>query len=259
MPVEKFYGLDLASQKIENVGDGTSATDGVNLGQLWAVQRGKSWKDAVRAASTGNVTLATPGASMDGVTLTNPSRVLLKNQTTGAENGIYDWTGAATPLSRAVDADSTAELNGATVSVLQGTVNGNLVYTQTADDVVVGTDAIAWAYVGGDGGFTVAGSGLTGSGVTVDVGQGTGISVGADAVGIDTAVVPRYVTQDSTASATITVTHNWNSRKVGVEVVNNSTGGTEHPSLVRNLNTVVVTFPSAVGAGDYTVNLTRFS
>jgi hypothetical protein len=252
-------GLDVNNQRITQLADPTSATDAVNRQFLEAFVRGLSWKDEVRAASTANVSLAAPGTTLDGVTLVANDRVLLKNQTAPAENGVYVWTASGSALTRALDIDTSAEFNSATVSVMEGTVNANTMWVQTADNPTVGTTAIAWVAVGAGSGFTVAGAGLTGSGSTVDVGAGTGISVAADAVAIDVAVVPRYLTFQSAASATWTMTHSWNSRAVVVSIYRTSDGTEIFPSLVRNLNDVVVTFPAAVGADEYRSVLIRAS
>lgn len=102
-------------------------------------------KDAVRAASTANVTVATPGASLDGVTLSVGDRILLKDQTTGSENGIYVWNGAAVPATRATDFDTNAEVNqGASTDVVEGTANGNTRWLLTNTTVVLGTTALTF-------------------------------------------------------------------------------------------------------------------
>jgi len=84
------------------------------------------WKDPVRAASTANVTIASAlvnGLVMDGVTLATGDRVLLKNQTNQAENGIYVVV-ASGAASRAPDADTAAKIWGMHVHVLGGTIAG---------------------------------------------------------------------------------------------------------------------------------------
>jgi phage-related tail fiber protein len=148
---KKFLtGIDVSNQKIIQLADGTAPTDAVNLQQMQAFVRGLSWKQSVRAASTANVTLATPGASMDGYTLVSGDRVLLKDQTASGQNGIYVWTGAAAALTRALDADSSAELLGATVYVESGTVNADKAFTQTADAIAtLNTSPVTFAQFGG--------------------------------------------------------------------------------------------------------------
>jgi hypothetical protein len=95
----------------------------------------KRMKEPVRAASTATVTLASPGATIDGVTLVAGDRVLLKNQASTFENGIHTWSGAAVALVRTADADSAADFTyGFFVFVREGTANAATywVMTQTA-------------------------------------------------------------------------------------------------------------------------------
>jgi hypothetical protein len=105
-----------------------------------------AWKDPVAVATTANITLSGE-QTIDGV-LTSGSRVLVKDQSNAEENGIYD--SAAGAWSRSTDADAAAELEGAAVSVQQGTVNKNRLYIQTADNITLGTTDIAWQQNGFD-------------------------------------------------------------------------------------------------------------
>lgn len=104
--------------------------------------QGLTWKTAVKSASTANMTLSGQ-QSNDGLALLAGDRVLVKNQTTASQNGIYVvQTGAWT---RALDADTAAELDGAAVFIQQGTVNADTSYTENATIVTIGTDAVTWA------------------------------------------------------------------------------------------------------------------
>lgn len=92
---------------------------------------GLSWKQEVRAATTTNGTLASAfanGQTIDGVTLVTGDRILLKNQSAGAENGIYVVAASGAPA-RATDADSGAELVNATCFVSEGTANADTMWT----------------------------------------------------------------------------------------------------------------------------------
>jgi hypothetical protein len=138
----------------------------------------KRIKQPVRAASTANVTLATPGATIDGVTLSSGDRVLLKNQSTASQNGIYVWTGAASALTRAADADSADDfVYGFMTYVREGTANANTYwqFSQTAS-VTLGSTAITFTSIASGavgvtsialsmpGEFSVTGSPVTSSG-----------------------------------------------------------------------------------------------
>lgn len=104
------------------------------------------FKNSVRVASTGNVNVSSPGASIDGITLAVGNRVLLKDQSTPAQNGIYVWKGAATPMVRGSDADQSGELTaGSATYVEQGTVSQKKTYTlTTTGTIVVGTTPLVY-------------------------------------------------------------------------------------------------------------------
>lgn len=189
-PKKFFWGLDSTGQRVIRVGDAVDGSDAPNLAQVKELIDGKSWKVSVRAASTANVTLTAPGATIDGVTLRAQDRVLLKNQTAGAENGIWVWTSASAALTRASDANTAAKLEAAAVGVESGNVNADRFYSQNVDDIVLGTTALVWALTSGPGaysgtnGVTVQGSTI--SGVADPAG---GLVVGGAGFGIDRAVV----------------------------------------------------------------------
>lgn len=114
--------------------------------------RGISWKEHVRCATTANITIATAlnaGDVIDGITLAAGNRVLVKDQSTGSQNGIY--IAGTTPV-RAADMDqdlTTAvvaeEIAGAFVYVAEGTANGGtLWHTTNPDGDTIGTDALTW-------------------------------------------------------------------------------------------------------------------
>ena len=148
---------------------GFGATSLVSKEYVDAVKVGLDFKDSVRVATTANVTVSGPGAAIDGVTLSSSDRVLLKNQSTASENGIYIFNGAASALTRATDADSTAEVtSGMFTFVEEGTVNADSGFVLTTDgSITVGSTALAFAQFSGAGQI-VAGDGLTKSGNQLD-------------------------------------------------------------------------------------------
>nr|WP_051410161.1 DUF2793 domain-containing protein [Mesorhizobium sp. LNHC220B00] len=137
---------------------------------------GLSWKQAVRAATTANGTLASAfanGSAIDGVTLATGDRILLKNQSSASENGIYVVAASGAPA-RATDADSGAELVDASVYVSEGTTLADTQWTCTTNaPITPGSTSLAFAQAG-IGGFTAASTteALTGTdtskGVTPD-------------------------------------------------------------------------------------------
>src|SRR5574343_1048193 len=91
--------------RILNLPDAIAAGQPVTFDQLNSAIEGLSWKDNVRVATQGNINLASPGATIDGVTMVSGDRVLVKAQTTQADNGIYIWNGAAVAMTRSLDAN----------------------------------------------------------------------------------------------------------------------------------------------------------
>lgn len=297
MAVKFKKGVDLSNQRAINVADPTSGTDGANKQYVDAVARGLDWKSEVVAASTANVNLASPGTTLDGVTLSagmqnvagigSVTRVLLKDQSAPAENGIYDWNGGSSALTRSADADTGQELSGATVTVQRGTVNADRVYRVTTDDAItLGTTAIAFSQVGagqsysadGNGlelsgtvfsveldGTTLAksasglriGSGAAGNGLTeasgvLAVGQGTGMSVSADAVGIDTSVVVRKYAANCVATTNPqTFTHGLGTDDIQVTVWEGSE--MVFCDVTKGAGTAIVDFGAAPTASQYRV------
>lgn len=181
-------GLDLSNQKIVSLADPSSASDAATKQYVDNVARGLDWKPSVRAATTANGTLATAfenGDVIDGVTLATGDRVLLKNQSTGAENGIYTVNASGAPT-RAVDADADSEVtSGLAVSVTEGTVNGDKTFVLTTDDpITVGTTALSFSQLGGGTTYT-AGDGLSDSPTnTFNVATGAGLEISSDTVRI---------------------------------------------------------------------------
>ena len=135
-----------------------------------AVKVGLDFKDSVRVASTGNVTISNPGASIDGVTLSSGDRVLLKNQSTASENGIYVFNGSSSAMTRATDANADAEVtSGMFTFVEEGTVNADSGFVLTTDgSITVGSTSLSFAQFSGAGQIT-AGDGMSKTGNTLDV------------------------------------------------------------------------------------------
>ena len=135
-----------------------------------AVKVGLDFKDSVRVASTANLTLSGPGASIDGISLSSGDRVLVKNQSTASQNGIYVWNGAGSAMTRATDADANAEVTaGMFVFVEEGTVNADQGFVLTTDgSITVGSTSLSFTQFSGAGQI-VAGDAITKSGNQLDV------------------------------------------------------------------------------------------
>lgn len=250
-------GADMNNKNIVNLADGSSATDAVTKQQLDAAVRGLSWKQAVRAATTTNGTLATAfanGQTIDGVTLATGDRILLKNQTTGSENGIYVVAASGAPT-RALDADSSAEIDSMAVFVESGTVNADRMYVLSTDNPTLGSTSLTYAQLGGSGSVYVAGSGLTESPAgTFNVGAGTGISVNADDVQINTSIVPRKNAQDCVATTNPqNFAHGGTAPDVIAQVVRKSDGVVVDCDVTIGATNISVDWGAAPSAAEYRV------
>ena len=106
------------------------------------------------------LTLSVAVTVIDGHPLNNLDRILVKNQTPAARNGIYTWATGGTTLTRAADFNTGAEINGGDfVFVENGNLYNNTGWVQTEEVVTVGTDSVVWQQFAGAGTYT-AGSGL---------------------------------------------------------------------------------------------------
>ena len=155
------------SQKITNLADPTADADAANKGYVDGVAQGLDVKDSVVATTTANGTLSTAfanGQSIDGVTLQTGDRILIKNQTTASQNGIYNVNASGAP-SRATDMATGSNAAGAFVFVEQGTINAENGFTCTSDtgSAVVGTNNLTFAQFSGAGQI-IAGNGIAKSG-----------------------------------------------------------------------------------------------
>lgn len=183
--------LDINSNKLVGVADPSSDQDVATKAYVDAIAQGLSIKASVRAATTTAGTLATSfenGDTIDGVTLATNDRILVKNQVAGSENGLYLVNASGAPT-RTMDANSGAELvAGIFTFVNEGTINANSGWVQTTiGTITVDTTALVFTQFSGAGQI-MAGTGMTKTGNTLDVGAGTGITVASDSVSVDNTV-----------------------------------------------------------------------
>jgi hypothetical protein len=202
--------LAMNSQKITGLADPTAAQDAATKAYVDGVAQGLDAKISVRAATTADITLSGT-QTIDGVAVIAGDRVLVKNQATNTQNGIY--VVAAGAWSRATDADTWNELIAAFTFVEEGTANADTGWVSTVNaGGTIGSTAVAFVQFSSAGAYT-AGTGMVSSGNTFNV-QGTAnrISVTADNVDIDAA----YVGQTSITTLGTIATGTWNATAIGV-------------------------------------------
>jgi hypothetical protein len=123
---------------VDNTSDTNKPVSTAQQAAIDAAIAGLSWKAKVRAATTAAGTLATDfenGDSIDGVTLATGDRILIKNQASATENGIYVVAASGAPT-RSTDADSGAELVNASVYVSEGTANADKQFVCTTNATI---------------------------------------------------------------------------------------------------------------------------
>ena len=211
--------FSMNDNKITNVAAPTADTDAANKAYVDAARSGLDVKQSVRLASTssdGNVDLtgSTPTTALDSVSLADGDRVLLKDQSDAAENGIYIYAAAGNTFTRSADADAPAELNAGTFFfVEEGTENGDAGYVLSSDNpLTIGTDDLVFTQFSGTGQI-IAGAGLTKTGNQVDaVGTTDRITVNADSIDI----ASTYVGQSSITTVGSISTGTWEATDVAV-------------------------------------------
>jgi len=175
------------SQKITNLADPTSDNDAANKGYVDSVAQGLDVKDSVKVATTANITLSGT-QTIDGVAVSADERVLVKNQNTASENGLYLCK--ASTWTRTDDLAAGADAAGAFAFVEQGTVNGDNAFVCSSDkgSAVTGTNNLTFVQFSGAG-QVIAGDGLDKSGNTlsVDLKSNGGLVIESTEIAIDLA------------------------------------------------------------------------
>ena len=178
--------INVSSARITSLGTPTQTTDAATKAYVDSQLQGLDVKNSVRVATTANGTLSSAfanGQTVDGVTLATGDRILLKNQSTGSQNGIYTVNASGAPT-RATDFDADSEVTGGTFFfVEEGTTNGDNGFVMTNDGTVtVGSTALVFTQFSGAG-QVIAGAALTKSGNTLNVGvDDSSIEVNSDAL-----------------------------------------------------------------------------
>ena len=214
----------------------TDAAHIATKGYVDAARQGLDVKQSVRAATVGAINISADleaGDLIDGVTLVAGDRVLVKDQSTATENGIYVAV-ASGAASRSSDANGTADTGelkpGTFTFVEEGTVNSDKGFVvSTNGTITIGSTSIAWTQFSGAGSFT-AGDGLSQSGNTINVNVTSNrTAITADAIDISA----NYVGQSSITTLGTITTGVWNGTDVAV--ADGGTGASDATTARTNL------------------------
>lgn len=276
---------------------GSSSTAGneiARISDIQATSSGLSWKQAVNLLAASNLALTGDAAStaVDNHNLdtANGYRILLKNQSTNTENGIYDIavSGGNYTLTRSADANPVTELIGAAVFVMEGDVYGATSWVQT-NHYSNTYDDLTWVQFSGQGTYlgsnSIALNGnvfsvdldsdsleITNNGLKVNyltsygldndgglyIKNGEGLTFdGSGNLTLNTSAgygIRKYATSIGTNSATTAdVTHNFNTKDVTVTVFDNATDEEVFVDVKHYANKVTITCATTITTDQYRV------
>ena len=253
-----FTDFDFQSvSKVVNLPTPSSAGDATSKSYVDSLVEGLAWKDGCRVATQSNLNLASPGATIDGITMASSDRVLVRSQSTASQNGIYVWNGSAVAMTRALDASTFPELEQAVTTVEEGT-SAATSYRQDQINGTIDSSSISWVTFG----TSAPAASETTAGIA-EIATQAEVNTGTDD--------QRFVTPQKLASwsgrirkfsvsigdgtnTSYTVTHNLNSLDVAVTVFQNSNGEEVIADVTHaTVNTLTVVFASAPASNAYRV------
>jgi hypothetical protein len=241
--------VPFATYKITGLGNPTDDQDAATKYYVDQAVQGLTWKQAANLLSVVNVALTGSTGTLNIDTYgalgsaDSGYRIVLTNQTTDTENGIYVYNdnGTAYTLTRSTDGNPYTELIGATIYIQEGTTKAGTSWSQSNHYLTSFADQ-DWVQIAGVGIYT-AGNGIAIVDNVISADAGTGITVDGSGINIDTAtVVTKYAANVGNGSATsYTITHNLGTKDVIVSVYDNSTPFAEVVCDVQHTSTTAIT------------------
>jgi hypothetical protein len=254
-----FTDIDLQStSKVINLPAPTAAGDAVPKSYVDSAVEGLAWKDSARVGTQSSINLSSPGATIDGITMASQDRVLVRNQSTQTQNGIYVWNGASTALTRSLDASTFAELEQAVLTVEEGTDAGTT-WRQTQVNGTIESSNVIFSSFGSSSpaaSETTAGIAEIATQAETDAGTDDARIVTPLKLANWSGRLRKVSTNIGDGSATsYVVTHNLNTRDVVVRVYPNSGEYDDVEVDIQRTSTTTVTavFATAPASNAYRV------
>jgi hypothetical protein len=254
-----FTDLDLQStSKVINVPTPSAAGDAVPKSYVDSAVEGLAWKDSARVGTQSNINLSSPGSTIDGITMSSQDRVLVRNQSTQSQNGIYVWNGSAVAMTRSLDASTFAELEQAIITVEEGTDAGTT-WRQTEINGTIDSSNVIWtsfAAAAPAASETTAGIAELATQAEVDAGTDDLRIVTPLKLASWSGRIKKYSANIGDGSATsYTITHSLNTRDVIIRVFPNAGNYDDVEVDVYRPSTTTATlvFATAPGVNAYRV------
>lgn len=247
--------FSFGSFKLTNLADPVNAQDAATKNYVDSTAQGLDVKQSVRCATTGNIATLSGLLTVDGITVISGDRVLVKDQSTQSQNGIY--VASASAWARSSDMDVWSEFPGAFTFVEEGATWADTGWVCTVNQGgTLGTTAVTWAQFSGAGSYT-AGNGLTLVGTQFSA-VGTTNRISVSGSGID--IASTYVGQTSITTLGTIGTGTWQGTTIatgygGTGLTSFTSGGAVYATSTSALTTG--TLPVASG-GTGAVTLTGY-
>jgi len=236
---DPLTALQLATkQYVDAVAEGLhvhASCDAATPATLASITGGTVTYNNGTAGVGATLTLSVPLTVLDGYTLLNTNRILVKNEATQANNGIYTWATGGTVLTRATDFDTSVEIaSGDFTFITNGTLYASTGWVQTNPVTTVGTDPIVWSQFSGAGTYS-AGTGLTLTGSQFSI-TNTAVTAGpygsASQVGTFTVNAQGQLTLAGDTSIAISASQVTSGT---LPIANGGTGASTAPAAITNL------------------------
>ena len=171
MAVQNASSVSIQGGSITGLGNPSNNSDAVNKSYVDSLINGQKTRTIVRAGTTGNITISTAlvsGQTLDGITLQNDDKIIVKNQSNQTQNGIYVVSSSP---ARDPDFDTVDELVGQLCIIKEGSSLADTMFLCTTDSGSIGSANITWSQVFPSSGGTVSSIGLTQSGSEFTIGN----------------------------------------------------------------------------------------